>query len=280
MTPTPTPRLFELLLALFPRAFREVYGDDMRDVFVDHVRDARSRAGLRGVIRLWLRTIPRMTGAAWAEHRLVRRAFRGDRLPMIESLLADLRLARRSLTRSPVFTLVAVGALSLGVGAVTTIFSAMNAIVLRPLPGTVDGTQLVGIDRRSPDWSEGVSASNNFFKYIGSRNQSLDGVAVWSRAALTLSQGAESLAVSGNIVSPGYFRVLGVTPALGRFFSETTASHADTSIVVSHRFWTSRLGGRTDVIGRALIVNGRPFQLIGVAGEEFHGVRSEEHTSE
>ena len=272
MTPVPAPRLFALLLFLFPRAFREVYGDDMRDVFVDQWQDTRRSAGARGVLRLWLRTIVRMIAAAWAEHRTARRASQRDRLPAVESLIADLRLARRSLTRSPLFTLVAVGALSLGVGAVTTIFSAMNAIVLRPLPGTVNGHQLVGIDRRTPDWSEGVSASNNFFNYVSSRSRSLDGVAVWSRAALTVSQGAESIAVSGNIVSPGYFRVLGVAPAIGRFFSETAASSADTSIVVSHRFWTSRLGARTDAIGRTLIVNGRPYQLIGVADEDFHGV--------
>ena len=109
MTPARTPRLFALLLALFPRAFREVYGDDMRDVFADQLLDSRTRKGVIGATRLWLR----MTAAAWAEHRVVRRSSSRDRLPVIESLMADLRLARRSLTRSPLFTLVAVGALSL-----------------------------------------------------------------------------------------------------------------------------------------------------------------------
>ena len=261
-------KLFSLLLALFPRSFREVYGDDMRGVFIDQLRDTRDRAGLIGVVRLWLRTIVRMVAAAWSE----RRAGPRRHLPLVESVITDLRLARRSLTRSPLFTLVAVGALSIGVGAVTTIFSALNAIVLRPLPGTTDGAQLVGIDRRNPDWSEGVSASHNYFRYIESRSQSLDGVAVWSRASLTVSLGTESIAVDGNIVSPGYFRVLGVKPALGRFFSETNASGADTSLVVSHRFWTSHLGSQRDVIGRSVIVNGRPYQLIGVASKDFHGV--------
>ena len=279
-------KLFNLLLALFPRAFREVYGDDMRGVFIDQLRDTRNRAGLIGVVRLWLRTIVRMIAAAWSERRsqirdrvqgpgsrvlLVGSGVRRHR-PLVESVITDLRLARRSLIRSPLFTLVAVGALSLGVGAVTTIFSALNAIVLRPLPGTTNGTQLVGLDRRTPDWSEGVSASHNYFRYIESRSQSLDGVAVWSRAALTVSQGNESIAVDGNIVSPGYFRVLGVKPALGRFFSEANAPGADTSLVVSHRFWTSHLASRRDVIGRSVIVNGRPYQLIGVANEDFHGV--------
>jgi predicted permease len=274
MTAVRRPRLFALLLALFPPAFREVYGDEMREVFADQSRDARTRAGIVGVMRLWIRTIPRMTAAAWAERRSARRASQRGRLPVIESVSADLRLARRSLARSPLFTLVAVGALSLGVGAVTTIFSAMNAIVLRPLPGTADGTALVGIDRRSPDWSEGVSASNNFFKYIQTRNQSLEGVAVWSRAALTVAHEGASIAVAGNIVSPGYFSVLGLTPQLGRFFSETpdAATAAGASVVISHRFWVSIFGGRSDVVGKTVIVNGRPYTLIGVAGEGFRGV--------
>jgi predicted permease len=274
MTSGRTPRAFAFLLALFPRAFREVYGDDMRHVFIDQLNDARIRAGRVGVIRLWLRTIPRMAGAAWAERRTARQGSQRDRLPMFESLTADLRLARRSLTRSPLFTLVAVGALSLGIGSVTTIFSAMNAIVLRPLPGTANGNELVGIDRRTPDWSEGVSASNNFFRYIQSRSQSLNGVAVWSRAPLTIAHDGASVAVPGNIVSANYFSVLGVKPELGRFFpveSDATAT-SDASIVVSHRFWMSNLAGRQDAIGKTVVVNGRPYTLIGVAGEGFRGV--------
>ncbi|MEO6223382.1 MAG: ABC transporter permease, partial [Vicinamibacterales bacterium] len=269
---TRTPRVFTLLLALFPRAFREVFGDDMRDVFGDQLRASRTRAGVVGVVRLWLRTIPRMIAAAAAEWRHGRKAM--PSIPFLESFMADLRLARRSLTRSPLFTLVAIGALSLGVGAVTTIFSAMNALMLRPLPGTVNGTELVGIDRRTPDWSEGVSASNNFFQYIDARAQSLTGVAIWSRATLTLAHGGTSVAVAGNIVSPNYFSVLGVKPALGRFFSDGPAAGAiaDASIVVSHRFWRSNLGGRTDAIGNTVIVNGRPYQVVGVAAEGFRGV--------
>ncbi len=271
---TRTPGLFALILALFPRAFREVYGDDMRDVFVDQLRAARGRAGIAGVIGLWLRTIPRMTRAAWDEHRSTRQASPRDRSPVFETLMSDLRLARRSLTRSPLFTLVAVGALSLGVGAVTTIFSAMNAIVLRPLPGTANGTALVGIDRRTPDWSEGVSASNNFYKYIDTGSQLLDGVAVWSRAPLTLAHEGATVAVAGNIVSPGYFSVLGLKPELGRFFSDTPGltGQPDTSVVVSHRFWVSNFGGRSDAVGRTVSVNGRPYTLIGVAGHGFSGV--------
>jgi len=244
----------------------------MRDVFTDQLRAARQQAGLLGVIRLWRRTVPRMAAAAWQEHRSMRKVSRRDHLPFIEDTLADLRLTRRSLTRSPLFTLVAVGALSVGVGAVATIFSAMNAIVLRPLPGTTDGAQLVGIDRRTQDWSEGVSASNHFFNFLSSRTQTLDGVAVWSRVSLTLADERGNVAVSGNIVSTSYFQVLGVKPVLGRFFSDAPGADSHASIVISHRFWTSHFGARPDIIGHTLIVNGRPYQLIGVAAERFRGV--------
>jgi len=269
MTRPSAPRAFHWLLALFPRAFREVYGADMSDVFVDQLRATRARSGRAGVMRLWLRTSLRMSTAAMGEHRAARATRRG-RLPLFDDLITDLRLTRRSLLHSPLFTVVAVGALSLGVGAVATIFSSMNAIVLRPLPGTTDGARLVGIDRRSPDFSEGVSASHNFYRYISDRAQSLDGVAVWSRVPLTIAFGSESLAVGGNIVSPNYFDVLGLRPAAGRFFDADTTN--EPVVVVSHRFWQSRLAASPDAIGQSVTLNGRPYRLIGVADEQFSGV--------
>ncbi len=270
MTRPSAPRAFRWLLALFPPAFREVYGPDMCDVFVDQLRATRASHGRGGVIRLWLRTGLRMTIAAVSEQRAIRATHR-KHLPIVDDLIADLRLTRRSLLHSPLFTLVAVGALSLGVGAVATIFSSMNAIVLRPLPGTTDGSRLVGIDRRSPDFSEGVSASHNFYRYVSDRSQSLAGVAVWSRVPLTIAVGSESLAVGGNIVSPNYFDVLGIRPAAGRFFAADSTSN-DPVVVVSHQFWQSRLAANPDALGQTVTLNGRPYRLIGVVAEGFSGV--------
>ena len=76
---------------------------------------------------------------------------------MLQTLMSDVRFAGRMLRKSPVFAIVAVVAISLGSGAVTTIFSAMNAIVLRPLPGTTDGARLFLFNRRTPDFKDGVS---------------------------------------------------------------------------------------------------------------------------
>jgi hypothetical protein len=192
---------------------------------------------------------------------------------MLQTLMTDLKFAGRMLRKSPVFTAVAVVAISLGSGAVTTIFSAMNAVVLRPLPGTTDGSRLLLFDRRTPDFSEGVSTSYAFYKNLRDRNHTLDGLAVWSKVDLSISTGGEGAAVYGNIVSGNFFTVLGVRPALGRFFvPDEDRTPLTNPVVVSHSFWETRLGSDSGVIGRAVTVNGHPFTLIGVAPVGFHGV--------
>lgn len=259
--------LFNLLLRLFPRAFRETFGDEMRRLFADQ-RHAAAQRGGRGIAALWIRTIAGMAIAAWSEHREGRTPVR-HRLPLGSTLAADLRLTFRMALARPLFSAIVVAAISLGVGAVATIFSSLNALMLRPLPGVTDGDRLVQIDRRSPDFSEGVSASVRFFDYLRGSSRSLTGVAVCSRVPLTMVVGRDASALAGNIVSHNYFDVLGVRPAAGRFFD----AHADAaSIVLSYDTWMSRFGGSVSAVGRSILVNGRPYQVIGVAAAGFRGV--------
>ena len=263
--------LFDWLLRLFPRQFRERFGDDMREFFADQRRAAR-KAGPAAFARVWCRALVGMFTAAWRERR-ADLPFR-LRLPLGDALVFDVRLASRSLARTPLFAIVVVAALSLGVGAVTTIFSALNALVLRPLPATTAGDRLFLIDRRSPDLSEGMSASYAYYTFMRDRSRSLEALAAWSRVDLTVSTGGAGLLVNGNIVSGNYFGVLGVRPAAGRFFlaDEDAVALARPVIVVSHAFWMRHLGGAPGAISSTLRVNGRPYQVIGVAPEGFHGV--------
>jgi predicted permease len=114
-----------------------------------------------------------------------------------------------------------------------------------------------------------VTASLRFFEYLRDSSRSLTGVAVWSRVPLTMVAGRDASALAGNIVSNNYFDVLGVRPAAGRFFD----AHADAaSIVLSYDTWMSRFGGRVSAVGRSILVNGRPYQVIGVAAAGFRGV--------
>lgn len=191
---------------------------------------------------------------------------------MPRSILDDIRYAVRMLRKTPVFTVVALLCVALGAGAVTTIFSAMNAVVLRPLPGASGQDRLVNIDRRSPDDSEGAQASYGLYQ-AWREATTMAGVGAWSKVDLAIGVDGVGHAVYGNIVSGNYFSVLGVTPAAGRFFAagEGAVPMADPVIVVSHRFWRTWLNADPAALGRTVQVNGRPYTLIGVAPEEFRG---------
>ena len=194
---------------------------------------------------------------------------------ILENLGGDLRFAVRMLRKSPVFLIVAVTCIALGSGAVTTIYSAMNALVLRPLPGTTNGDRLVRIERKLPGSDDGVSASYPFYEQLRDRSRTLDGVIAWGKVSLTLRGGGEAgTVIYGNLVSGNIFSVLGVRPALGRFFTpaEDRTELTDAVIVVSEGFWRSYLGADSSAIGRDIMVNGRPFTLIGVAPRDFQGL--------
>lgn len=265
-------RLFAALLSLFPPDFRNAFGSEMEEVFVAQLRAARRR-GFVAVLFLWVHTAAGMSGAAWRERRSAR-APDGSGLPWHETLAADIRLAGRLLLRTPLFAAIVIGTVAIGIGGVSTIFSALNALVLRPLPGTSDGGRLVFIERRSPDMSEGVSASNDFYRYLEASAHSFDGIAAWSRVSLSLARAGRGFSAYGNIVSGNYFAVLGVRPALGRFFlpEEDSVPLAHPVVVVSYAFWKNELGGDPAIIGSPVTVNGREYRLIGVAPAGFHGV--------
>ncbi|MBP9200711.1 MAG: ABC transporter permease [Gemmatimonadales bacterium] len=194
---------------------------------------------------------------------------------MLATLRQDLRLAARLLWSSPLFTLVAVACIAIGSGAVTTIVSAGDAMVLRPLAGSDDGSRLIRIERKQPGGSDGVSLSYPWYTAMRDASQTLGGVAAWGKASLVLRGGSgPGDAVYGSLVSGNLFEVVGVRPLLGRFFlpeeDRTELSHP--VLVVSERYWRAHLGADSAAVGRDLLVNGRPFTLIGVAPAAFRGM--------
>ena len=196
---------------------------------------------------------------------------------MIGTFGNDLRFAGRMLRKSPVFTVVAVLCIALGSGAVTTIFSAMNALVFRPLSGAADPARLVRMERKEPGKDDGISASYPYYVAMRTRSRTLVGVAAWGKASLTLAAGGrDGAGVYGNFVSGNFFSVLGVHPALGRFFApdEDDTEGSRPVLIVSNAFWRARLGADSGALGRTVLVNGHPFTLIGVTPATFQGVDS------
>ena len=193
---------------------------------------------------------------------------------MTSTVLTDLRFAGRMLRKSPIFSVAIVFVIALGSGAVTTIFSAMNAVVLRPVPGVARPDRLVTIRPARPDATEVEQGSYSFYSYLRDRTRTVDGAAAWGRVSLTISAAGQNATVYGNLVSGNYFDLLGVRPAAGRFFAaeEDRTPGAHPVIVVSDALRSARLNAAPDAIGSGVLVNGTPFTIVGVAPPAFRGV--------
>jgi predicted permease len=196
----------------------------------------------------------------------------------LEQALLDGRHACWTLKRSPGFTLVAVVTLALGMGLNTTLFSAYNAVALKPLPVS-NPKEVVGFTR----WVKGhrQGASQSWFSYSeylycreqGDRLSSLVAGSSLVGALGTLSTGAGIGKLSGQLVSSNYFAVLGIQPVLGRGFQTEDKSVVSASpfVVISYRFWQRGFGGDPHVVGSVIDLNSTAFSIIGIAPEDFTG---------
>jgi macrolide transport system ATP-binding/permease protein len=192
----------------------------------------------------------------------------------VETLFADLRYAIRMLAKRPAFTLVALLSLALGIGANTTIFSVVNALLLRSLPVT-DPARLVTIytrDAQNPAMLSGALSHLNWKDYR-EQARSFSGILGYDWSGMSVATGGEASLMVGQLVSENYFDLLGVRPERGRAFTaeEGTKPGGHPVAVVSHRFWQQRLGGDPAAVGRTILINRSPFTVIGVAPERFTG---------
>ena len=187
-------------------------------------------------------------------------------------MLSDVRFTLRALRNNPGFAGVAVVTLGLGIGATTAIFSLVNAVLLRRLP-VPEPDGLVAIQEvRERGQVESILSLPGYLDYRD-RARGLSGLAAHHVDDITLNTGEASEVTLSMDVSANYFEVLGITPALGRFFSdaEAPAGGAPPVAVISHAFWQDRLGGDPGIIGRGVRVNGQLLTVIGVSPAGFHG---------
>ena len=191
----------------------------------------------------------------------------------MEALLQDLRYTLRGMARSPGFALVAVVTLALGIGVNSSIFSLVNAILLRPLPVHAP-EELIDIYGHSATSSG--HGSNSYLNYLDYKDQaqSLSGLMGYSNFFANLSVEGSSELVVGEIVTEDYFAVLGVQPALGRSFvaQEYEAEGALPVAILGHGFWQTRFGGAPDILDLTLRMNGIVYAIVGVAPEGFGGM--------
>ena len=192
----------------------------------------------------------------------------------MSTFLTDLRYAIRVLLKKPGFTSIAVLTLALGIGLNTAVFSAIEALTLRHLPGVRDDARLVQLYRTYPgNFNYG---SNSIPHYLDVRERAADvfsGVTAWTYVPLSVSSGGQTQRLMGAVVSANFFSVLGVGAQLGRTFvsEEDATPGAHPVAVVSHGTWQTLFGGDPTIVGRVVTLNGNRYTIVGVTAADFKG---------
>ncbi|HUP03572.1 MAG TPA: ABC transporter permease [Bryobacteraceae bacterium] len=189
------------------------------------------------------------------------------------SALDEIKISLRGLARQRGFAIAAILSMALGAGANTTVFTLVNAVLLRPLP-VADPDRLAGlftVDHNNPG---NLLCSYPNYKDYRDRNRVFSSLLLYSAININLTGHGAPESIVGQIVSGDYFQTLGLRMPLGRGFTadEDSAAGARPSAVIGYGLWTSKLGGDPGVLGRTIELNGRPFTIVGVAPRNFQGL--------
>jgi predicted permease len=196
----------------------------------------------------------------------------------LEDLLVDIRIAARTLRRSPGFTVIAVLTLALGIGANTALFSVVDAVMLRPLPFRDPGrlVALRCVDLK--DRTQGGEVAYPVFLDWQAGSHSFEAMSVWDVSNMTYTGGDQAESVPSAVISANLFSMLGVSPMIGRDFltSEDQPIVDQLPVMLSYEFWQSHFGGDPKILGKSLTLDGQKFGVAGVmpAGFQFP-IRSE-----
>ena len=184
--------------------------------------------------------------------------------------MQDIRYAFRMLLKQPVFTLIAVLTLTLGIGANTAIFSLVYQILLRPLPYAA-ADRLVFVWNTYPLMGL-EKASVSIPDYIDRKTQAdaIEDATLFTGRALNLAENGQAEQVRALSVTPSFFSTLGRQPALGRAFTEAEAQPgADKEVILAYNLWRTRFGGDASIVGRDIRLSGEAYKVVGVLPEDF-----------
>jgi len=248
---------YRVLLRMCPREFRTNYGDQAIETFVEI---AQRRAGRRGRLSAWS-----FFAAAYLD--ILMTALREH----AAGIGSDVTYALRLMAKSWVSSAVVVVTLAVAIGVGATVFSAIEAVLLTPLPYD-DPAQLVFIfdrplDQPAAHGSETSLPNSVDWPQLAQSFSAMGSYANWTptRTGLSVPQ-----ALPGQVVTGDFFRVLGVRPRLGRILSEVDARPgAPHTIVISESYWRQTFGGASDVIGKAVLLNDVSYRVVGVLPGEF-----------
>jgi putative ABC transport system permease protein len=187
---------------------------------------------------------------------------------MIEGFLIDLRHALRGLVARPAFFLTAVLTLTLGIGAVTSIFTVYDAVLLKPLPFP-NADRIVRVTREQGPVHGSTISVQAFQEWRDRSHDTFDAMGAYSDETRNLTGSGEAMRLSVYQVTPGFWDVFGSPIALGRAFGNDEEDHNERVVVLSDSLWRNQFKADTGVVGRDVQLNGESFRVVGVAQPQF-----------
>ena len=266
--------------SIFSRLFRRrSISADVREEIESHIRmhaDRNRRSGMapEQALRAARRQFGNVTAVRERLHD-----FYG--FGWVETFIGDVRYAVRGLGRNPAVSLTAALTTAIGVGAVASMFSVLQTLLLAPPPHVQTPERVFRVHMQFPPRAEAEPAvttaftSYPFYERLAEDADSLESVAAYTGATdLAAGAGPGARMTRAVMVSAGFWRTLGVRPALGRFLLDPEANPATGArvVVLGHAFWQRRFDGRPEVLGDTLRIKGQPYEIVGVAPRGFRGV--------
>jgi predicted permease len=244
-------RFYRALLHLYPASFRGEYGAELCSVFATRRREA---SGMWGVLALWIDALSDVLFNATAAH--------------IDTLRQDLRYTARALRRSPGFAVTVLLVVALGIGANTAAFSLADFVLVRPLPFP-EPDRLVKVWERVGSYGTMELSPANYRDWK-TMNTSFTQIGAYTDVEVNMTGRGEPQRVQVAWMTSDVFPALGVQPALGRLFTGADESDRDAStVLLSYGTWQTQFGGEPGIIGRQVVLDGKPFVVIGVMPRDF-----------
>jgi predicted permease len=256
--------LRSVVLALFHRS---LLANEIEEELRAHIQDRANDLECSGVPRAEAERRARLEFGGYQKYKEEIREAQGTHF--LETLIQDLRFGLRMLRKSPAFTAIAVITLALGIGANGAIFAVIENVLLKPLPFP-DSAQLVDLGHDVPGIGlHGRFASFLYFTY-GEQSRSFQSVGLWRQNSNNLTGLAEPEHVRSLVLTSEVLPMVGVRPLLGRLFSGAdTGPGAPLTAMLAYGLWRDKFGADASMIGRNIIIDGRPRQVIGVLPRNF-----------
>jgi putative ABC transport system permease protein len=261
--------VYRRLLRLYPAAFRRRFEGEMVAMFGERRRAASPT--IRGRLAFWMSLIGDLLRSILGERFSASDPLLRDARSMpLGSLGYDLRQAWRILTRAPALAFFVIALMTLTIGATTAAFSVVNAVLLRPFPFADPDRLVIVWERRSSENQRNVVGAHEYPEWK-SRSHSFERTAamVFDRD-FSLTGAGEPAAMIGVRVTSDFFPVMGVAPIIGRVFNPDEDRPGNGQVVIiNQRLWRDRFGSDRSIIGRAIMLNGEPYTVVGVMQADF-----------